>query len=78
MKRLVQEQVVGQLAYASTQCNLIPDVALLTYATPRRRNDLLLDTLMQRGIPTMTVGDCKSPRDMIAATADGHLVGHQI
>lgn len=58
--------------------NSIPNVSLLTYATPRRRNDLLSDALVQRGIPTMTVGDCKSPRDMIAATSDGHLVGHQI
>ncbi len=56
----------------------INDVALVTYSTPRKRNDELAAPLSQLGISVVLVGDCKSPRDMIAATSDGHQVGHQV
>jgi 2,4-dienoyl-CoA reductase-like NADH-dependent reductase (Old Yellow Enzyme family) len=54
----------------------INDVALVTYSTPRKRNDALAAPLSQLGIEVVLVGDCKSPRDMIAATSDGHQAGH--
>jgi len=55
----------------------IDEVVLLTYSTPRRRNDTLLQALQQRapGLPVTCVGDCLSPRDMLAATAEGHAAG---
>ena len=55
----------------------IGDVALVTYSTPRRRNDALLQALHQQapGLPVTCVGDCLSPRDMLAATAEGHAAG---
>jgi 2,4-dienoyl-CoA reductase-like NADH-dependent reductase (Old Yellow Enzyme family) len=55
----------------------IDEVALLTYSTPRRRNDALLQALQQRapGLSVTCVGDCLSPRDMLAATAEGHAAG---
>lgn len=56
----------------------IKDVALITYSTPRRRNDELAAPLKQLGIDVVLIGDCKSPRDMIAATSDGHQAGHRI
>ncbi len=56
----------------------INDVALVTYSTPRKRNDELAAPLSQLGINVVLVGDCKSPRDMIAATSDGHQAGHQV
>jgi hypothetical protein len=56
----------------------IKDIALVTYSTPRRRNDALAAPLDLLGIEVVLIGDCKSPRDMIAATSDGHLAGHQV
>jgi dimethylglycine catabolism A len=53
----------------------IADVALLTYATPRAREDGLAAPLRARGIEVRAVGDCLSPRDLLAATADGHAAG---
>ncbi len=57
---------------------LIKNVALVTYSTPRQRNDELASPLKQHGIEVYLIGDCKSPRDMIAATSDGHQIGHSI
>jgi len=56
---------------------LIHDVALLTYSTPRARADALKDALRQRApaLPVHCVGDCASPRDMLAATSEGHAIG---
>lgn len=56
----------------------INNVALITYSTPRSRNDELAEPLRKLGIDVVLIGDCKSPRDMIAATSDGHLAGHQV
>jgi len=56
----------------------IRNVALITYSTPRRRNDELAAPLKQLGIDVILIGDCKSPRDMIAATSDGHQAGHGV
>jgi hypothetical protein len=53
----------------------IPEVSLLTYSTPRARNDALAAPLAVAGFDVRPVGDCLSPRDMLAATADGHSVG---
>jgi hypothetical protein len=56
---------------------LIEDVVLLTYATPRARADALREALRQRTpeLPVHCVGDCASPRDMLAATSEGHAIG---
>lgn len=56
----------------------IEGVALLTYSTPRARNDELAAGLRARGIDVRPVGDCWSPRDMLAATADGHAAGNAV
>ena len=74
----MEDGVLAWINIITGERNFIHDVALLTYATPRSRNDMLFDSLKQLGISALTIGDCKSPRDMIAATADGHLAGHQI
>ncbi|MGE0800230.1 MAG: FAD-dependent oxidoreductase [Lautropia sp.] len=56
----------------------IGDVAFLAYATPRGRDDALLEPLRAAGLEVLVVGDCASPRDMLAATATGHAVGNQL
>lgn len=57
---------------------VLADVALLAYSTPRARNDALAEPLAAAGIATRLVGDCLSPRDMLAATADGHAAGCEL
>ena len=56
----------------------IPNVALLAYSTPRARNDALAAPLAHAGFDVRRVGDCLSPRDMLAATADGHSAGNAL
>lgn len=56
----------------------IPDVGFLAYSTPRARNDDLAAPLAAAGVEVVQVGDCLSPRDMIAATADGHAAGNAL
>jgi 2,4-dienoyl-CoA reductase-like NADH-dependent reductase (Old Yellow Enzyme family) len=53
----------------------VENLALLAYATPRARSDALAQALREHGIEVLAVGDCASPRDMLAATADGHAAG---
>lgn len=53
----------------------IEQVALLTYATPRRPNDALADALRSHGIAVQQVGDCRHPGVVSSATADGHRAG---
>ena len=68
----------GELEYRhlySGQRLSIAEVAFLSYSTPRARNDQLWVPLRDAGIEVHRVGDCLSPRDLLAATADGHRVG---
>jgi 2,4-dienoyl-CoA reductase-like NADH-dependent reductase (Old Yellow Enzyme family) len=60
------------------EATVIPGVALLAYATPRARADALAAPLAAVGVELRIVGDCLSPRDMIAATADGHAAGNAL
>ncbi len=53
---------------------VIDDVALLTYSTPRAPRDELLAPLRSRGVPVVAIGDCKAPRTVLAATSEGHAV----
>jgi 2,4-dienoyl-CoA reductase-like NADH-dependent reductase (Old Yellow Enzyme family) len=56
----------------------IANVALLTYSTPRARNDTLAAPLQKAGFEVRAIGDCLSPRDLLAATADGHAAGNAV
>jgi hypothetical protein len=53
-------------------------VSFLSWSTPRVRSDALAAPLAAAGIELRVVGDCLSPRDMIAATADGHAAGEAL
>lgn len=58
----------------------LDEVALLTYATPRARHDELATALRIQApsIEVHLVGDCLSPRDMLAATREGHDIGMRV
>ena len=56
----------------------ISDVALLTYATPRRPDDGLATDLAGRVEGLHRIGDCLVARDIAAARADGHRLGNQL
>lgn len=56
----------------------VDGVSFLAYSTPRARNDALAAPLAAAGIEVRAVGDCLSPRDMLAATADGHSAGCEL
>ena len=65
----------GELAYANVYSGaegIVRDVAFLTFATPRRPNDELASALIAREIPVRRIGDCKAPRIVLTATAEGH------
>ena len=54
----------------------IPDVAVLSYSTPRRPNDDLARPLRERLIQVLPVGDCQSAAELLAATETGHAAGN--
>ena len=49
----------------------------LIYATPRRANDLLAKEL-DGSVELHLVGDCQSPRNLMAAIHGGHMVGRTL
>ncbi len=57
---------------------LIDDLALLTYATPRRPNDALAAPLLSAGVRVVLVGDARAPQEMLFATASGHAAGEAV
>jgi 2,4-dienoyl-CoA reductase-like NADH-dependent reductase (Old Yellow Enzyme family)/thioredoxin reductase len=60
----------------SGETQVIENVTLLTYSTPRKPNDELLEPLRALGIPVHAVGDAFAPRFIVNATADGGRVGN--
>lgn len=56
----------------------IDEVALLTYATPRRPRLALEEPLRTLGLPVDRIGDCLMPRSVLAATSDGHAAGLRV
>jgi len=69
----------GRLACAnihSGRTQWVEDVALITYSTPRASANGLAPGLRGEGIPVTLVGDCRSPGEMLAATAEGHAAGN--
>jgi len=57
---------------------VIEDVAFFAYSTPRTPEDALADPLRAAGIEVHVVGDCKYPRTMLDATAEGHAAGNAV
>jgi hypothetical protein len=55
----------GQLAF-------VEDVALISYATPRVPDLEMLAPLRAAGLDVVTIGDCRMPRGVASATAEGY------
>ena len=56
----------------------IEDVAFFAHSTPRAPSDALAAPLRAAGIEVHLVGDCRSPRGVLAATTEGHGIGNSI
>ncbi len=57
---------------------LLSQIAFFAYSTPRAPNISLAAPLRAAGIDVRLIGDCLSPRNVMAATAEGHAAGHAI
>ena len=71
----------GLLEYANVyngDGGRIENVAFLAYSMPRVAQDALAAPLRAAGIDVRLVGDCASPRGVLAATAEGHAAGNAI
>jgi len=65
----------GEVAYAnifSGATDEVTDVSFLTYATARLPDDALAAPLQAAGVDVRTIGDCKAPRIVLTATAEGY------
>ncbi len=60
------------------QSAIIDGVELFTYATPRVANDELAAKLRSLGIETHLIGDCFSPRAVMAAVHEGNALASRI
>jgi hypothetical protein len=56
----------------------IPDVVLLTYATPRAPDLGAFEALATVGGEVHVIGDAYAPGSTLAATAQGHRIGNLI
>ena len=53
---------------------VLRDVVFFAYATPRAPDITLAAPLRAAGIDVRLIGDCVSPRSVMAATAEGHVI----
>jgi len=53
----------------------ITDVSLVAYSTARVPNEALAASLRAKGVKVRLIGDCYSPRSVMAATQEGSLAG---
>lgn len=54
------------------------DVVAMTYSTSRVPNDQLLMPLNDAAVEVITVGDCRAPRTVLAATREGYEVAREL
>ena len=57
---------------------VIENVSFLANSTPRVPEDMLAGPLRAAGIEVRLVGDCRTPRGLLAATSEGHAAGNAI
>jgi hypothetical protein len=53
----------------------VENVAMVAYSTPRAPRTGLMAALQGAGLAVQCIGDCKVPRTLLAATAEGHAAG---
>lgn len=57
---------------------VLRNVVFFAYATPRAPDIALAAPLRAIGIAVRLIGDCLAPRNVMAATAEGHAAGHAV
>jgi 2,4-dienoyl-CoA reductase-like NADH-dependent reductase (Old Yellow Enzyme family) len=57
---------------------VIRDVAFFAYSTPRAPDIALVTPLRSAAIDVRLIGDCMAPRNVMAATSEGHAAGHAV
>ncbi len=68
-----------EIAHVYTgQKTVIRNVAFFAYSTPRAPEIALAAPLRDAGIDVRLIGDCLAPRNVMAATAEGHAAGHAV
>jgi len=70
-----EDGVVALANVYSGELALVDDVALISYSTPRVPDLALLAPLRAAGLRVTTIGDCRMPRGVAAATAEGYAAG---
>jgi hypothetical protein len=71
----------GVLEYVNVyneEAGAIEDVAFFAYSSPRSPEVSLVAPLRAAGIDVRRVGDCVSPRGVMAATSEGHEAGNAL
>jgi hypothetical protein len=66
---------IGVVSVFGGPVQVIPQVAFLSFATPRRPRNDLLEPLRAAGIEVQAIGDARGPGPLMAATADGNRAG---
>ncbi len=64
-------QVVCQNVYTAER-KILADIDRVVFVTPRLANDALADAF--GAIPVYRIGDCQSPRNLMAAVHGGHII----
>ena len=57
---------------------VLRNVAFFAYSTPRAPDITLAAPLRAAGIEVRLIGDCLAPRNVMAATSEGHAAGHAV
>ena len=65
------DMITGEIGF-------IDHVTFFAYSTPRTPNDELAAPLRAAGIELRLIGDCRAPRGLMVATAEGHAAGNAI
>ena len=68
-----------QVAHVYTgKKTVIRDIAFFAYSTPRAPDIALAAPLRAAAIDVRLIGDCLAPRNVMAATSEGHAAGHAV
>lgn len=62
----------------TNQITRVKNLSLLTYSTPRVPNQTLLNPLLALGFEVHLIGDCLTPRNVMAATQEGYEIANII
>jgi 2,4-dienoyl-CoA reductase-like NADH-dependent reductase (Old Yellow Enzyme family)/thioredoxin reductase len=57
---------------------VLRNVVFFAYSTPRAPDISLVAPLRAAGIAVQLIGDCMAPRNVMAATSEGHAAGHAV